>query len=118
MVLSFGIHQGKRIIFFQNYLHIDPVLINLTGFFPICPLFCIGKGWSSPAVNLLTSEGSPLPSGQITMNQASWVVSLEAAGALIGNMLIGYVAKQFGRKRPLHLFTIPLIVSRVCCCCV
>lgn len=47
------------------------------------------------------------------MDQASWVAGIEPAGALFGNICIGYIAKHFGRKKPLHFFTIPMIVSSV-----
>lgn len=47
----------------------------------------------------------------MTMDEASWVASLDPAGSLFGSLFIGYVAKHFGRKLPLHLFTIPMIVA-------
>lgn len=47
----------------------------------------------------------------MTMDEASWVASLDPAGSLFGSLFIGYVAKHFGRKLPLHLFTIPMIAA-------
>lgn len=67
-------------------------------------------GWSSPSILLLMSSDSPLPSGKITMDQASWIASLLCIGGLIGNLLFGFIANVFGRKMPLVLISIPAIV--------
>lgn len=71
----------------------------------------IGVGWPSPTINLLTSSESPLPSGKIDMEEASWIASLICVGGVIGNVIFGYVADKFGRKVPLILISIPMIVS-------
>lgn len=69
-------------------------------------------GWTSPAIYLLTSSESPLPSSvRISMEQASWIASLMAIGGFIGNIFFGYVASKFGRKGPLIFLSIPMIVS-------
>lgn len=67
-------------------------------------------GWSSPNVILLTSNETPLPSGPITMEQASWVASYICVGALFGNMFFGFITNKFGRKIPLIIIAIPTIV--------
>lgn len=43
-------------------------------------------GWSSPAIVLLTSDESPLPSGKISMVEGSWIASLTNLGGLVGNI--------------------------------
>lgn len=63
----------------------------------------VATGWSSPSIDLLTSDKSPLPSGKITMDEASWVASALAIGALPGNVLYGFLIKKIGRKWPLIL---------------
>ncbi|XP_055298714.1 facilitated trehalose transporter Tret1-like [Sitodiplosis mosellana] len=68
-------------------------------------------GWASPSIVLLTSDETPLPSGKITMDEASWIASLICFGALIGNILFGIITSKFGRKIPLIILTIPTVIS-------
>lgn len=67
-------------------------------------------GWGSPNIDLLSSKESPLPSGKIDKDEASWIASLLCFGGLIGNLFFGYVAKIWGRRLPLILISIPAIV--------
>lgn len=60
---------------------------------------------------LLLSDETPLPSGKITMDEASWIASLICVGGLIGNFFFGFVTSRFGRKSPLIFITIPKVVS-------
>lgn len=78
-------------------------------------LFGIMNGWSSPAIYLFSSDDSPLPTGKITLDEASWITSLQAAGMAIGSMFVGRLTNRYGRKWPLILLTIPSIVSAVKC---
>lgn len=72
--------------------------------------FGLFEGWSSPILLLLTSDQTPLPSGKITMEEASWVASLQSVGCLFGNILFGYIINKFGRRLPLILIVFPLVV--------
>lgn len=74
--------------------------------------FGISCGWSSPSIILLTSDESPLPTGKITMDEASWIASFLCIGGLIGNVFFAYITSYFGRKKPLIFIAIPTIV---CC---
>lgn len=71
------------------------------------------SGWMSPTLPILTSAESPLPLGAITMDEATWVASTAAIGALPGNIIFGFVIKNCGRKWPLVASSIPLIVSEI-----
>lgn len=71
----------------------------------------MGSGWTSPSIMVLMSDESPLPSGKITMEEASWLVSLCSVGGLMGCMTFGFITSQFGRKWPLIFMVIPKIVS-------
>lgn len=71
----------------------------------------IAEGWSSPSVFLLTSVQSPLPSGKITMEEATWIASLFLIGCMFGNFFSGFIAKKFGRKTPLLIISNLIIVS-------
>lgn len=69
------------------------------------------QGWGSPNIILLTSDETPLPSGKITMEQASWVLALNAFGNMIGNLFFGGITNVFGRKVPCIFTAFPMIVS-------
>lgn len=66
---------------------------------------------------LLTSDDTPLPSGKMTMDEVSWVVSLLSVGAIFSNVVFGFVANHFGRKISLFLIGIPMIVSWIITWC-
>ncbi|XP_055301605.1 facilitated trehalose transporter Tret1-like [Sitodiplosis mosellana] len=71
----------------------------------------MGLGWTSPSILVLTSDESPLPSGKITMEEASWITSLWSVGGLIGCMTFGFITSHFGRKWPLIFMIIPKTIS-------
>ncbi|XP_031622892.1 facilitated trehalose transporter Tret1-like [Contarinia nasturtii] len=71
----------------------------------------VTAGWASPSLILLTSDETPLQSGQITMDEASAVAALTSLGGLIGNIFFGWITSKFGRKNPLVFMTIPTIIS-------
>lgn len=72
--------------------------------------FGLFEGWSSPSVLLLTSAKTPLPR-IISMEEASWVASLQCVGCLLGNITFGYIINRFGRRLPLIVIAFPLAVS-------
>lgn len=67
-------------------------------------------GWSSPNIILLTSDETPLPSGKITMEEASWIASFICVGGVTGNIFFGFITNMFGRKWPLIIIAIPTCV--------
>lgn len=67
-------------------------------------------GWTSPAVFLLTSDQSPLPTGKITTDEAGWTASIHSLGFLMSCPLFGYVGNRFGRKWPLIMLSVPISV--------
>lgn len=69
-------------------------------------------GWSSPSILLLTSKDSPLPTGRVTTDEASWIASLKSVGFTVSSVLFGVVANRFGRKWPLFFLSIPTIVRQ------
>lgn len=72
----------------------------------------VSCGWSSVCAILLTSDETPLESGKITMDEASWIASLLCVGGLPGNVFCGIVTNKYGRKKPLIFIAIPTIVSK------
>lgn len=87
-------------------LYIVCSIVSLLG-----TVYGIVVGWSSPSILLLTSDQSPLSSGKITLEQASWVTSLKSLGFLFTSPVCGIVANKFGRKWPLFYISIPSIVK-------
>ncbi|CAD7088662.1 unnamed protein product [Hermetia illucens] len=63
--------------------------------------------WCAPSLPLLQSENSPLPSGPITVEEASWIGSTVCIGGILGTFLFGILVDQLGRKKALYLLTIP-----------
>lgn len=72
----------------------------------------ITGGWSSSNVILLMSDDTPLPTGKITLEEASWIVSYVYLGGVFGNIIFGYITNHYGRKWPLIVVTIPIIVCK------
>lgn len=68
-------------------------------------------GWTSPNLLILMSDETPLPSGTINWEEASWIAALLCVGGMIGNIFFGFITSNFGRKEPLLFISIPTIVS-------
>ncbi|XP_059618223.1 arabinose-proton symporter-like [Phlebotomus argentipes] len=67
--------------------------------------------WPSPALPLLLSEDSPLPTGKISIGDANLISSLPYFGGVVGTISFGFIGKRFGQKWPIILATIPEIVA-------
>lgn len=68
------------------------------------------SGWAVINYNELQSENSTSPTGPLTMEQASLVISIENIGGLIGNFAILPLNQMIGVKRMMHILGLPLIV--------
>lgn len=67
-------------------------------------------GWPSSSVLSLLSDSSPLKTGKISIEEASWISALLCIGAFIGNLFYGWIANNYGRKYPLISIAIPSTV--------
>lgn len=67
-------------------------------------------GWVSPALPLLQSPDTPLSSGPMTTEQISWTGSTLSVGALVGNILYGYLMVRYGSKMVLMSLAVPQLV--------
>lgn len=67
-------------------------------------------GWPSPSLILLQSDDSPLRSGPITVEEASWIGAMMCVGGLTGTFLFGWITNRYGRKISLCLLAIPQFV--------
>lgn len=68
--------------------------------------------WLAPTLLVLQSENSPLVSGPVTVEEASWIGSVVSVGGITGTILFGTLLNVIGRKKSLYLLTIPHTVSR------
>lgn len=66
-------------------------------------------GWVSPSIPLLRSEASPLDTGPITTEEASWVGSCISVGGVIGNLFFMLLANKIGRKKTMLCLALPQI---------
>ena len=73
--------------------------------------FGTSVGWPSTSSSILQSELSPLTTGPLTTNEASWIVSLYCFTGFVSTLLFGYIADKYGRKTTLLLLAIPQIAS-------
>lgn len=69
------------------------------------------NGWPSPSTLLLASDKSPLPTGRISIDEKSWITSLKPVGFIAAITIHGIIANRFGRKWPLVMISIPIVVS-------
>ncbi|XP_062541701.1 uncharacterized protein LOC134209707 [Armigeres subalbatus] len=74
-------------------------------------------GWVSPFLPYLQSSETHLTSGEVTIEQASWIGSLLSIGGFIGAPTYGFLADRFGKKRGLQLLVIPYVASWLCILC-
>lgn len=66
-------------------------------------------GWASPSLPLLQTDNSIL-SEPLTPEDASWVGSILALGALCGTLLFGWMSEKLGRFWSTLLTAVPQIV--------
>lgn len=69
------------------------------------------NGWTSVNFVELQKNDTSFPTGPLTLKQATLVVSISYAGAIIGNTVFPFVVKKYGSKRTLIASVLPQIVS-------
>lgn len=67
-------------------------------------------GWASPSLPALQSADDSPFSQPISSNEASWVGSVLALGALCGTLLYGWFSVSVGRFWALLMTSVPQIV--------
>lgn len=67
-------------------------------------------GWVAPALMLLTSDETPLEAGKITLEQLSWIGSMNCVGAIFGTFTFGCFTSFMGCKRAMVFLGIPATV--------
>lgn len=72
-----------------------------------------GIGWVSMALPLLQSDKTPLETGALTIEDVSWIGSIVSIGALMGNLLIGYLVKIIGSRNSVCLLGVPQMVMQI-----
>lgn len=69
-------------------------------------------GWLSPFLPLLQSEHSPLATGAVTLEQASWIGAIICVGGVLGNFVFGVLVTQIGCKQAIGCLAFPQVVSK------
>lgn len=109
---------GKKI--HTNYsANIVDIMFSLLVFFNFMVVGLISMQYGLmlgfPTTNLATlmsAEETPLASGKITMEEASWFASLLSVGGFINNIIFGLIASKLSRKK-MCLFVSMLTIVRV-----
>lgn len=73
--------------------------------------FGCATGWLSTALPLLESDATPLETGKLTVAEMSWIGSVVALGAIVGNCLCGHIISIIGTKHTIFLIGFPQLVS-------
>lgn len=68
-------------------------------------------GWLSPSLLVLQSNETPLVSGPISNEVASWVGAATYIGGVVGNFMFMAIMKYFGRKKTFCVLALPNLVS-------
>lgn len=84
----------------------QPLVANIISF-----IYGLSCGWPSSSLPLLQSLDSPLPTGPITLLEASWITSVLCIGGAVGTLFFGWLADAIGRKQTLFVACIPSAVS-------
>lgn len=79
----------------------------------IAILYGLSLGWASPSILFLTSDESPLASGPLTLEQASWVAAFIPLGNIVGNFLLLPISEYLGRRNTILVLVIPYTVSYI-----
>lgn len=69
--------------------------------------------WPSVNSNELQEMNSTFPTGSLSFQEISYVISIANIGSLIGNFAVVPVAAILGPKLTIHLFSIPIIVISI-----
>lgn len=64
-------------------------------------------GWVAPALILLTTDETPLKTGPITLEQLSWIGSVNCIGGIIGTFTFGFFTNFMGCKRAMAFLAVP-----------
>lgn len=70
------------------------------------------NGWFSSNFLPLQRPDTPLPSGPLSLKEATLVMSIGYIGALVGNLVAPHLVRKFGCKRVMLANGFPMIVSR------
>ncbi|KAL7028633.1 hypothetical protein ACKWTF_005933 [Chironomus riparius] len=68
-------------------------------------------GWISPALDLLKTDATPLPSGPLSDYDIGIVGSASSFGGCLTSFFYGWIADKIGRKRALISIAIPQVIA-------
>lgn len=85
-----------------TFLHLGNLLVASSGAY---------AGWAAVNFVNLQKIGTTFPSGPLTLTQATRVMSVFFASAIVGNLLIPHIVKRFGSKRTMFALGFPQLVG-------
>lgn len=69
------------------------------------------NGWFSSNFLPLQRPDTSLPSGPLSLKEATLVMSISYIGAIVGNLVVPHILRKFGCKRVMLACGFPMIVS-------
>lgn len=73
--------------------------------------FGLSNFWATINLLELTSENSTFPTGPLSHQEFSFIISIGNIGSLLGNFIILPISQTIGVKYSIHLLGVPMIVS-------
>lgn len=71
------------------------------------------SGWAAVNFVRLQKDNTEFPSGPLSQAQATRVMSLFFASAVVGNLVFPFVVKKLGSKRTMFVLGFPQLVSSI-----
>ncbi|XP_059610684.1 facilitated trehalose transporter Tret1-like [Phlebotomus argentipes] len=102
--------QDEKLQIFHIYGNISPSHPSSASNFPTL-FFGLSIGWVSPSIPQLLSPESPLPSGPISVDEASWVSSIPYLSGAFGTVIFGWLVDHLGRKYSVYIGAVPNIIA-------
>lgn len=69
------------------------------------------NGWATVNFVDLQKIDTKLPSGPLSLNQATLMMSIAIASSMVGILVFPFIVKKFGSKRTMFAVGFPQIVS-------
>lgn len=73
--------------------------------------FGTANGWATVNFVDLQKEDTRFPSGPLSLNQATLMMSISIASAIVGNLVFPFSVRKFGSKTTMFAMGFPQIVG-------
>lgn len=103
----------------QNFTTNGFLMTHFSDFFLVnlaTSTFGMFEGWINTNIILLQSKDDTPLSRPLSMDEISWIASIQCIGALFGNIVIGYIINRYGRRLPMIIVAAPLVACWLAIC--